>query len=327
VHIGAIVSLAEDRQGDETSYGRKYPRNGRGFLPGSSRARLDILGRSLLERAIAKLRQLPSVSVRTIPESPASTSLLPARSAKSSNFITAWESAVAQHVQEGASQLLLLRVGCYSDLDYEELLRFHVQRGAALTQAYGTAGALDLAVVEADCLRGTETPYRKVLSAFIPEQERFFFDGYVNPLKEPQDLRQLIEDGLAGRCSLQPIGNEVSAGVWMGAAARVDPSVSINGPTFIGAGSRIAESCTIKGSSSIERDCEVDCGTTVDQSCILQGVYVGVALNLRRSIVTQKRLFHLDRNVEVEIDDDRLLGTTKVAPIQRSAAFGGGHTE
>jgi len=321
------VSLAEDRQADENSFGRKYPRSGRGFLLGTARARMDILGRNLLERAIRKLRQLPSVSVRTIPESPSSTSLLPARSAKSSDFITAWESAVAKHVQEGATQLLLLRIGCYSDVEYEALLRFHVQRGAVLTQAYGTAGALDLAVVEAECLRASETPYRKVLSAFIPEQERFFFDGYVNPLKEPRDLRQLVEDGLAGRCSLQPVGSELSPGVWIGAGAQVDPSVSITGPAFIGAGSRIAESCTIKGSSSIERDCEIDCGTTVDQSSVLQGLYVGVALNLQRSVVTRNKLFHLDRNVEVEIDDDRLLGTTKIAPIQRAAAFGGGDTK
>ena len=230
-------------------------------------------------------------------------------------------------MQEGATQLLLLRIGCYSDVEYEALLRFHVQRGAVLTQAYGTAGALDLAVVEAACLRGSETPYRKVLSAFIPEQERFFFDGYVNPLKEPRDLRQLVEDGLAGRCSLQPVGSEISPGVWIGAGAQVDPSVSITGPAFIGAGSRIAESCTIKGSSTIERDCEIDCGTTVDQSSVLQGLYVGVALNLQRSVVTRNKLFHLDRNVEVEIDDDRLLGTTKIAPIQRAAAFGGGDTK
>jgi hypothetical protein len=31
--------------------------------------------------------------------------------------------------------------------------------------------------------------------------------------------------------------------------------------------------------------------------------------------------------VEVEIDDDRLLGTTKTAPMQRAAAFVGGDTK
>ena len=327
MHIGAIVSLAEDRQRDDTSFGRRYSRSGFGFLTGTPRAYLDILGQSLLERASAKLRQLDSVSIRIICEAGASTSLLPARSAKSNNFVTAWESAVAQHIRDGAEQLLLLRVSSYSDLEYEDVLRFHLQRGATLTQAYGPTGALDVAVVETECLRGTDAPYRKVLSAFISEQERFFYDGYFNPLNHPEDLRTLVEDGLAGRCGLRPVGDEVSPGVWMGAGARVDQSVTVGGPAFIGAGSRVAEDCSITGCSSIERDCEIDCGTDVDQSCVLQGVYVGIGLNLERSVVSPKKLFHLDRNVEVEIDDERLIGTTKHALLSRAAAFGLGNAQ
>ncbi len=327
MHIGAIVSLAEDCQRDDTSFVRRYSRSGRGFLTASSRAYLDILGQNLLERGTAKLRHLDSVSITTISETPASTSLLPARSAKSTNFITAWESAVAGHLQEGAEQLWLMRIGSYSDLDYEGFLRFHLQQGSTLTQAYGPTGALDLALVDAECLRGTDGPYRKVLSTFISEQERFFYDGYVNPLNQPQDLRTLVEDGLAGRCGLQPVGNEVSPGVWIGAGAQVDPSVTVRGPAFIGTGSRVADGCSITGSSSIERDCEVDCGTNVDQSCLLQGVYVGVGLNVERSVVSPKKLFHLDRNVEVQIDDERLIGTTKLAPLSWAAAFGRGNAE
>jgi hypothetical protein len=327
VHIGAIVSLAGERQRDEASFGRKYSRNGAGFLAGSSRGRLEILGRSLLDRTISKLRQFPSLAVKIIPESPVSTGLLPARSAKASNFITAWETAVAQHLHEGAQQLLLLRIGPYYDLEYEELMRFHVQRGRALTQAYGAAGALDLAVVEAECLRSTETPYRKVLSAFISEQERFFYDGYVNPLNRPQDFLSLVEDGLEGRCGLRPAGREVATGIWIAPGAQVDPSVTFAAPAFIGVRSHVAEGCSITGASSIEGDCEIDCGTTVHNSWILQGVYVGVALNLQRSMVSQKKLFHLDRNVEIEVDDERLIGPTKLAPLSRAAALGGRDAE
>jgi hypothetical protein len=327
VHIGAIVSLAEDRQTDETSFGRRYSRSGLGLLTGSSRGRLEILGRSLVDRALSKLRQIPSISVKLIPESPASSSFLPARSAKASNFITAWENAVAQHVHDGARHLLLLRIGPYYDLDYEDLLRFHVQRGSALTQAYGVAGALDLAVVKTESLRSTETPYRKMLSAFIPEQERFFYEGYMNPLNQPQDLRNLVEDGLEGRCGIRPAGREVSPRIWIAPGAHVDKSATVTAPAFIGARSRIAEGCTITGSSSIEGDCEIDCGTSVHESCILKGVYAGVALSLERAVVSQKKLFRLDRNVEVEIDDERLIGSTKLTPLSRAAAFGSGYAE
>ena len=316
MHIGVIVSLAEERQKEETSFARKSSRGG--FLGGSAPGRLEILGRSLLDRTIDRLREIPSASVRVIPEPPISTSLLPARSAKPSSFITAWENAIAQHLQEGADQLLLLRVGSYSDLDYNEMLRFHLDRGALLTQAYGAGGALDLAMVNAECLRVAESPFRKALSALIPEQERYYYDGYVNPLKNPQDLRRLVEDGLQGRCEFRPVGDEVTAGVWIGAGAHLHPSLRVEGPAFIGARARIAENCAITGLSSVERNCEIDCGTSVHQSCILQGVYVGIALALNRTIVKGGRLFHLDRNLQMDIDDERLIGAVD-APLSGAA--------
>lgn len=323
VHIGVIVSLAEERQKKEdTTFGRKYSRDN--FFPGSSRGRLEILGRSLLDRTIDKLRQLPSASVRVIPEPPASTALLPARSAKPSSFITAWEDAIAQHLQEGADQLLLLRPETYYDLEYQDLLRFHIDRGAPLTQAYGTSGALDLAVVDADSLRNVDSPFRKTLSSLMPEQERYYYDGYANSLKDPHELRKLVEDGLQGRCDLNPIGEEVSPGIWVGESAHLHPSLRVEGPAFIGARSRIAENCTITGSSSIERDCEIDCGTDVNQSCVLPGSYVGIGLELNRAVVSERKLFRLDRNLQMDIDDERLIGVTKMA-MSAAAARGFGH--
>lgn len=319
VHIGVIVSLAEDgHKTEDTTFGRKYSR---AFFSGSSRGRLEILGRSLLDRTIDKVRQLPSASVRVIPEPPVSSALLPARSAKPSSFITAWEDAIAQHLQEGADQLLLLRSGTYYDLEYQDLLRFHIDRGAPLTQAYGNSGALDIAVVDADCLRNADSPFRKTLSSLMPEQERYYYDGYANFLKDPHDLRRLVEDGLQGRCDLNPIGEEISPGIWIGKDAHLHPSLRVEGPAFIGARSRIAENCTVTGSSSIERDCEIDCGTDVHQSCILPGSYIGIGLDLNRSVISDRKLFHLDRNLQMDVEDDRLIGITK-ASMSAAAARG-----
>jgi len=285
---------------------------------------VELLGRSLLDRTIDRLRELRSISVRVISEPPTSTSLLPARSAKPSSFVTAWEDAIAQHLQKGADQLLLLRVGSYSDLDFEELLGYHREHNSLLTQVYGAGGALDLAVVNAECLRSAESPFRKALSALIPEQERYYYDGYVNHLKQPHEFRKLVEDGLQGKCGLRPHGSEVAPGIWAGVGAELHRSVTIEGPAFIGAGSRIAENCSITGSSSIERDCEIDCGTSIHQSSVLQGVYAGVGLNLHRTVVGPKRLFHLDRNVALDIDDERLIGAAN-ASFSPKTALGFGH--
>jgi ADP-glucose pyrophosphorylase len=76
----------------------------------------------------------------------------------------------------------------------------------------------------------------------------------------------------------------------------------------VGTGSRVSEGCTIAGPSSIERDCHIDCATLIDGALVLQGTYVGVALDVRRAIVGDEKLFNLERNVEVTISDARLVG-------------------
>ncbi len=319
MQIGAILTIAGEQHagGQFADPPRKYKRKDTGrFLGGSSRVLLDVLGQNLLTRALGKLRDFVTAAPTVISEGmPSGQLLLPARSAKTTAFITAWEDAVAKYVQQGAGLLLLQRVSSYSDLEYNDLLQFHLERQARLTQVYAPDGSLDMALVDATLLRDTGEAYRRTLSSLIPEQERFFYQGYVNRLNRPQEFRKLIEDGLNGQCGLRPLGTEVGPSIWQGPGAQVDSSAVIAGPAFIGAGTRIAACCTLSGASTIERNCEVDCGTTVEQSCILQGAYLGVGLDVRRSIVNDNRLFHLDRNVEVRISDRRLIGPAKPAPV------------
>ncbi len=318
MQIGAILTVAGEQQAgaEFAEPPRKYKRQDEArFLGGSSRVLVDVLGQNLLTRAVGKLQDFVTAAPTVIPEGTSPGPVLPARSAKTTAFITAWEGAVAKYVQQGAGLLLLLRVSSYSDLEYNELLQFHLERRAELTQVYAPDGSLDVALVDTTLLRDTDGAYRRTMSSLIPQQERFFYRGYVNRLNRPQEFRKLVEDGFNGQCGLRPLGTEVGPSIWQGPGAQVDSSAVIAGPVFIGAGTRIAACCTISGASTIERNCEVDCGTTVEQSCILQGAYLGVGLDVRRSIVTSKRLFHLDRNVEVKISDRRLIGAAKPAPV------------
>jgi NDP-sugar pyrophosphorylase family protein len=313
VQIGAILTLAA-ASGNETD-STDLSRAGRGsrkrFLANVPNAKLDVLGKSLLDRTISRLGQVGVESPSVIPEGSTLTQLLPTRSNLSSDFILAWETSVADYVRQGVDTLLLLRTSTYSDLDYQELLRFHAERRAALTQVYAADHSVDVAVVDATLLRDTDGAYRKTLSGLIPEQERFYYEGYVNRLRKPQDFHQLVEDSLAGECNLRPVGTEVGPGIWFGPGADVDDSCVINGPAFIGAGSHIAACSNISAGSAIERNCEIDCGTAIEQSWILQDTYVGLGLNVRRSIVSNQKMFHLDRKAEVAISDPRLIRATK----------------
>ncbi len=195
MQIGAILTLAGQRKsdGDDSEVPRKYARREpAGFLSGASRVLLDVLGQSLLNRTISKLRDFGTTQPTVIAEGAASSPVLPSQSAKTSAFIAAWETAVSRCVQQGAELLLLLRVNAYSDLDYCELLQFHLEKQSSLTQVYGPTGSLDVALVNATLLRNAKGAYRRTLSTLIPEQERFFYRGYINRLSKPQDFRKLL---------------------------------------------------------------------------------------------------------------------------------------
>jgi NDP-sugar pyrophosphorylase family protein len=168
-----------------------------------------------------------------------------------------------------------------------------------------------VAVVNANLLRDSANAYRTTLSNLIPDQEHFYYHGYINRLRKPKDFRLLTEDALTGKCNLRPIGTEVGDGIWFGAGAEVDDSCVISGPAFIGSGTRLAACTSIGGGSAVERNCEIDCGTTVDQSWILQETYVGLGLTVRSSIVSNQKMFNLDRKTELAINDPRLIRATK----------------
>jgi hypothetical protein len=42
----------------------------------------------------------------------------------------------------------------------------------------------------------------------------------------------------------------------------------------------------------------------------MEGTFVGMGLHIANSIVSPGKLFHLDRNVELEIPDSQLIGKT-----------------
>lgn len=321
--IAAILTLAARTGSDSGSAGPSITENRRRkrFLSNVPDAKLEVLGKSLLDRNLGRLREAGIESTSVIPEGAALTQLFPTRSAASNDFVSAWEKAVAESVQEGADALILLRTSTYTDLDYEEMLRFHFERGSRLTQVYDTEGSVDVAVVNANVLRESENAYRTTLSNLIPGHEHFYYQGYVNRLRRPKDFRRLVEDGLTGKCNLRPVGSEVGDGIWFGPGVEVDDSCLISGPAYLGADTRVAACASISGGAAIERNCEIDCGTTVEQSWILQETYVGLGLTVRNSIVSNQKMFNLDRKTELAIHDPRLIRPTKSFSLANAGAM------
>lgn len=309
MRVGAIVTVPgrtpEKELGSQDRTGPQYPCQA---LGDDALACQEILGETLLQRTLNALGDAGIHQQTVLVEESGLESLFPSRLGTIAKFFSAWEASVEQQLDEGAEILFLIRLGAYLDLDFARVLEFHRQSSGVLTQVYDHKKAFDVAVVSTSHLRGDNGSYRGRLSALIPYHKRYSFTGYTNPLREPRDLRQLAHDALLGRNSIFPVGEEVTPDVWIGEGATVDPTARISGPAYIGARTRVKGSCLINGSTNIERDCEVDFGTTVSDSYVLPETYLGLGLNFVHSIVTANRLFHLDRNVGVEISDRNLLG-------------------
>jgi len=308
VRLGAILTLAGGHAAEN------YFRRASGVEAAETKRSsalnysFDILGSPLLERIVAKLKLAGVDSATVLKDNAGSNHLLPSQSSKGAAFLSEWESAVARAVKDGIDHLFLLRVGAYTDLDYAQLLEYHVQARQPMTQAYGPNGSLDTAVVDLALLRNSDGAYRKTLSSLITQPRRFDFQGYVNPLRNLRDLYQLMQDGLYGRCGLRPAGKEMQQGIWLGENTAIDSTVTISAPAFIGDGCEVAASCAVVGGCSIERNCKIDYGTLIQESCILPDTYIGVALDVRRAIVAGAKMYPLNRNVEIKIADRRLVG-------------------
>jgi hypothetical protein len=319
VYIGAILTVAGRPRESNASGGLPGKRFGSHettsqLLLGSPVAVWDLLGKSVLDRTVERLRVLGIDHVSIIAEDPsqalgaASTSLVPGQHA-GTGFWSTWDSVVTQYLNRGMETLLLARIGPYIELDVADLLRFHRRNPEQLTQVYRNESALDLVVVDAAQMRQGAGSIRGRLSALLPHRRRYLCSGYFNPLAHPRDFRRLARESLLGRCAIRPVGKESGPSIWIGEGARVERSAKIFPPAFIGQNSYIGASCMITGASTVERDCEIDCGTMVEDSCIFPATYVGMGLSVRQSLVGARKMFHLGRDVEVEMHDPRLIGS------------------
>src|SRR5207245_10089213 len=119
---------------------------------------------------------------------------------------------------------------------------------------------------------------------------------------------------LAGRCEIAPIGKEIQPGIWIGNCARIPRSVRVLGPCYVGAHTRIRPGALICPGTALERQCEIDCGTIVENSTILPSISLVLGLHVSNCLISGSRLIHLNRNLDVELADTVLLRRTLNPP-------------
>jgi len=288
VRVAAIISVP---QSNAVSSG-----NAGDVIPGPI-VSWDVLGQSILSRVVDRLRVFGVSEISVLPDE---TMPWPADEAQKAS--AAWESTVARYLGYGLKTLLLLRMGAYVEFDVTDFLRFHGETSKAVTRVCGQHQAHDVFAIEASRLQACLVPVLQNEAS-----SRYPLSGYSNPLHDVRDFRQMVRDALWGRAAIRPIGKEIAANIWVDDGARVD-STRVRGPAYIGRDSRVHSECAISGSTSVERQCEIDYGTSIDDCSILPRTYVGMGLSVRNAVASEDRLFHLRRNVQLHFHDRRLMG-------------------
>jgi len=282
---------------------------------------VDVLGRSVMLRVIDRLKAAAVEPVTVLAEIPDGLDAGNVNRLKQDVPFRV-RPTIEQFAQQGAQLVVCLRLGPYAEIDFAELLRFHAAKKACYTTVYHQARKLPVFV--ADLVRPAKTISALLdwLDACQIACARFPFADYVNELESLSDLRRLAKDGLSRESQLSPAGEEVRPGVWFGEGAQVSSEARVVAPAFVGTNSIIRAGALVTRASNVERDCEVDMGTTVEDSTVLAETLAGPGLELVSVVADGSSLHDLRRHAHIDVEDKRILASMPAVqtPLRRIRA-------
>lgn len=93
--------------------------------------------------------------------------------------------------------------------------------------------------------------------------------------------------------SLIVMGKELREGVWVGQGSKIHSSCTIVAPVYIGSQVNLGEGTVIGPRCEIGDGCIIDAGSSVIESSVLNGSYVGKNLEVRSCVVNQNTIFNV----------------------------------
>jgi hypothetical protein len=315
VRASAIIVI-NDRPSPTGSIGESTAREQRHWSRGSLPC-AEILGRSVLDRTVARLRNvgIQAISVIGGPILPALPEYRDVKFIVTQNTFARWPAAQQtlrkQHGQ-GIETVVMIGLGAYMEVNAADALEFHRTKGTPLTQLEDAQGALDFWIVDSNWFNTAATdctlPFRYGEFPGLPVPCRM--SGYVNRLAEARDLRQLVLDAFLSRCQMRPQGREVRPGIWIDEGARIHKFARLVAPVYVGRSTRVGPSSVLTRFSNLERHCEVGTGTVVDGATVFPYTALGRGLDVSHAVVDGNEFLDLDRNVALEIHDRNLIRDT-----------------
>jgi len=287
---------------------------------------LPVLGRPLLHRIADRFKEAGIESVSVLHSGDPASPLV--QEAHRSDLIwkdvapgQLWRSAEEQFdnlVQAGAELVFILRIGAYAEVEIDPLLQFHLDKRNHVTQVSAADGPLDFFLLSASRRNDAAFLFRNKLTKMRVASQHFSTRGYVNRLGRRADLRQLVLDSFALKTAIQPAGQQVRPGIWIGNGTKIERSVRLVAPCYVGPSSKVRTGSLITRGSSIEHHCVVDCGTVVESSTMLPFSYLGAGLDLSYSIVGSRRIVSLRHDAELEVEDESLVSALPASSALRT---------
>lgn len=249
-------------------------------------SRLPILGNDVLQSWTERVRKLGVQSLWLA----------------SGAGVQAATSALAEFARQGIERLLVIELKSYAEMDLADLVRFHCERRSPVTEAHDAGGQLGVRLLDRPALRASGEKHESSCPPTDSVQTPYQFSGYSKRILSARERQELVADGLTGACAMRPLGTQIREQVWIGEDVKVATSARILGPTYIGARTVIRAGATIGPFASVERDCVVDCGTTVERSTVLPDTYLAPGLLIRNGLVDGGHLEHLGWGAAADLE-------------------------
>jgi carbonic anhydrase/acetyltransferase-like protein (isoleucine patch superfamily) len=202
----------------------------------------------------------------------------------------------------------MIKLKSYAEMDLADLLRFHCETRNPVTEAHDARGQLGVYLLNHRELHATGGKYEFSGSATNNGRIPYQFRGYAKRILSAKERQELVSDGLTGACAMRPFGTQIRDLVWIGEGVNLADSARVIGPAYIGAGTIVRAGATIGPFASVERDCVVDCGTTVERSTVLPHTYLAPGLLIRHELVDGRYLEDLDGGVVADLQPAGLGG-------------------
>jgi carbonic anhydrase/acetyltransferase-like protein (isoleucine patch superfamily) len=228
-------------------------------------------------------------------------------------------SVLAGFAQQGVERLLMIKLKSYAELDLADLLRFHCEKRNPVTEAQDARGQLGVSLLDHLALRAAGENHEPPGAARDSQRTAYQFNGYAKGILSARGRQELVRDALTGACAIRPLGTEIREQVWIGEGVELADSARVIGPTYIGARTIIRAGATIGPFASVEPDCVVDCGTTVERSTVLPYTYLAPGLLIRGELVDGGYLENLGWGAVADLHPAGLAGRIHRSEERRQA--------